>query len=59
MSKEEALFHFHSVSIICTILTQATSSGSHADMWLSIMSFLSHLFAGGLCWDIMEFKGSE
>lgn len=47
MSKEEALFHFQSVSIICTILTQATSSGSHADMRLSIMSFLSHLFAGG------------
>lgn len=47
MTKKEALFHFHSVAILCTILTQATSSGSHIDMWLSIMSFLSRLFAGG------------
>lgn len=45
MSKKEALFYSHSVAILCTVLTQATSSGSRLDMWLSIMSLLSRLFA--------------
>lgn len=48
-----------SVVSLCTIRTQATSSGSRVHRWSSIVSFLSRLFAedfAGISWSL---RGSE
>lgn len=55
------LYFILSVAILCTILTRATSSGSHADVWLSIVSLLSRLFAedfAGIWWSLRGQSGS-